>query len=117
MTSVGTHSINGAAQFVLFGWPQAVTHILVLHAEMRPSRFVESHDDGHHVLAVEDGCCQNVAGRELCQLIHKWAEVLILQRPRRTRVMSVCNGPWFLTMSFIQLTLTGHYRYHFLCVD
>lgn len=73
----------------LFGWPLAATHVLVLCGEMRPRGFVEGHDDGHHVLAVKDGCRQNVAGRELRQLVHKWAEVLVLQRPHRTQVTNV----------------------------
>lgn len=82
------------------------THVLVLCSEMRPRGFVEGHDDGHHVLAVEDGRRQNVAGCELCQLVHKRAEVLVLQRPQRTQVTLVRNCPWLPTLSFTKLAVT-----------
>lgn len=88
----------GALRRLAGRWRQ--THVLVLSGEMRPRGFVEGHDDGHHVLAVEDGRRQNVAGRELCQLVHKRAEVLVLQRPHRTRVTLVRNCPWLLTFFF-----------------
>lgn len=52
---------------------------------MRPRGLVQGHDDGHHVLAVEDGRRQNVPGGEIRQLVHEGAEVLVLKKHRCRR--------------------------------
>jgi len=58
---------------------QTDTYILILICEMGSSGLVDCHDDGYYVLAVHNGCGQDIARCVFSKFVNKCAEVTILQ--------------------------------------